>query len=314
MSPTPITLICSATLAIAASFAASETARIGGPGGNRTVTMDCGSSAFIVGATARGGKDMSFGWNVVRRLKFTCRALNGTSTTQTTEAIADKAATVDVSNGSGTCSADRVATSLEFKTGLVIDRFHTVKCHTVSFAQQYLDMNVGGEGGSRAFLSCPNGEALYKVEARVSDNIDNLKGWCRTFVSPSNLSVPNQIESSISPKPSIANPISVPVRSSRTFSFTVLDYQQLGARALIGVVGATDLLGGAALNLPDIKVELINPSGTVVSSRTINDVKAAVISGVTFTFNANGTWKLRVTNLKQDIGTFVITNVTAALP
>jgi hypothetical protein len=274
--------------------------------------MDCGSSSFIVGATAKGGRDVQVvGWNVLRRLKFTCRALNGTSTTQTTEAVADKPATYDASNGSGICGADRVAASLEFRTGLVIDRFHTIKCHTVTLGHQFIDINVGGDGGSRAFLECPNGEALYKVVARVSDNIDNLKGYCRSFVPVTNRKVSDQINESVTPKPSSANPVNVLVRSSRTFSFTVLDFQQAMPKVLVGVTGGTDLLGGAALNPPDYKVELLNPSGTVVGSKTFNDANTMTINGVTFTFNANGTWKLRVTNLKQDIGTLSITSFTA---
>src|SRR4051794_33429855 len=45
-----------------------ETRRVGGTGGRRTVTMDCGTSAFVVGITAKGGRDGPFGFNLLRRV------------------------------------------------------------------------------------------------------------------------------------------------------------------------------------------------------------------------------------------------------
>jgi hypothetical protein len=151
-------------------------------------------------------------------------------------------------------------------------------------------------------MECPVGEALYTVEARVGDAIDSLKGFCRTFGSLSTVSVPSQIAATVSPRPSPATPVAIPINSSKSFSFTVSNYQSATPSVLIGVTGETDLLGGALMNPPQFKVELINPSGSVVASKSFNN-PGQYICGVTFRINANGGWKLRVTNLKTTIGT-----------
>ena len=312
----PIPLLGSAAVLIAASMVASETPRIGGSGGRRTVTMDCGTNAYIVGATARGGKDGMIGFNLVRQIKFNCRTFSGitpgATTTQTIQASSDKAATVDVTNGSGSCSSSFVVDYLEFKTGIFIDRFSTIGCKSAAQDQSVVNMNTGGDGGSRAFLDCPSTEALYKVEARVGDAIDSVKGFCRAFGSVSNMSVVTQINATASPKASSASPVNVPVRSSRTFSFTVSDYTESYATLLVGVSAGTDLLGGATLNPPEFKLDLLNPAGSVVASKTFLKAPAGFVHGIQHTINANGVWRLRVTNLKRDIGTLSITSFSAS--
>src|SRR5690348_13716167 len=94
----------------------SETARIGGSGGNRTVSMDCGPAAFIVGVTATGGRDGALGFNLVRRLRFTCRTFTGTtpgSASQTTEAVSDKQATLNTSSGGASCPTGQAFGNVE---------------------------------------------------------------------------------------------------------------------------------------------------------------------------------------------------------
>jgi hypothetical protein len=71
----------------------SETARIGGSGGTRTVEMDCGANAYIVGITATGGRDNPFGFNLLRDVKFACRTFSGTTPTGSTFQTAEAAAT-----------------------------------------------------------------------------------------------------------------------------------------------------------------------------------------------------------------------------
>ena len=54
------------------------TERVGGPGGNRTVVMDCGSNSFIVGIKASGGKYRGIvDMNLVRKLQFRCKSFKG---------------------------------------------------------------------------------------------------------------------------------------------------------------------------------------------------------------------------------------------
>jgi hypothetical protein len=294
----------------------SETGRVGGSGGRRTVTMDCGSSAYIVGITATGGRDGAFGFNLLRRVKFTCRPFNGTTpgttTTQTTEAVADHSAAVNISNGSGNCPSTQVMGSVELYAGSFIDRLNTGRCKGAAQEQSSININAGGDGGSRGFLECPAAEALFKVEARVGDAIDSLKGFCRSFGTISALSIPTQIDATASPNPSSSNPLIIPVKSAKTIAFTISNFAAAFPTVLVGVTGETDLLGGGGANPPEFKVELINPSGAVVATKAFQNVPNGVVEGVTFTINANGTWKMRVTNLKQTLGTLNVTSFGAS--
>ena len=44
-------VLLASLVGLTGSFRMSETARVGGTGGRRTVTMDCGSGSYIVGGT-----------------------------------------------------------------------------------------------------------------------------------------------------------------------------------------------------------------------------------------------------------------------
>jgi hypothetical protein len=149
----------------------------------------------------------------------------------------------------------------------------------------------------------PAVQALYKVEAKLGDAIDSLKGFCRSFGTLSALSVPTQAENTASSKPSSSAPLVIPVKSDKTISFIISNFQASTVPVLVGVSPVTDLLGGGAANPPQFKVELINPSGAVVASKSFSNVTQPFICGVSYQINANGTWKLRVTNLKQTLGT-----------
>ena len=314
---TSLSILLAAALPLSAGAAApnSETAPVGGGGGNRTVSMDCGAGAFIVGVTAGGGRDGAFGFNLVRRIKFTCRAFNGGTpggTSQTIEAVADKQATMNQSTGGASCPVGEAIGNLELYAGSFIDRVNAANCiTTASNGMDWVNANIGGDGGSRQFLSCPFNEALYKVEARVGDAIDSVKGFCRTFATAVP-TVPEQVDATVSPKPSRSSPTVVAVGTSKTFSFTISAFNG-GYRTIdIGITGETDLLGGGGLNPPEFKVELLNPSGTVVASRSFSKQSNSTICGVTYAIDSNGVWKLRVTNLKKDIGSLTVTFVGAA--
>ena len=294
-------------IAVAAAFTATETPWVGSSAGRRTVAMDCGSGAYIVGVSASGGQDSPIGFDLVRRIRFKCRAFSGTTAgstiSYTTEAVGDKAIALSLSTGSGECASNEAMTGVTLYAGWYIDRLNSANCATsTSSGGTYLTFTVGGGGGTKAGFYCPPAQALYRVDARVGDQIDSMKGYCRSFGSITSVSLPQQISSSVSPKPSTSSPVAIPIQSSKTFSFNVANYTAANARVDIGISGETDLLGGAALNPPEFKLELINPAGTVVASKSVTKATVAIYS-VTYTINANGTWKLRVTNLKQQIGT-----------
>jgi hypothetical protein len=311
-----LSILLAAALTLPATHATrmSETARVGGSGGNRTVSMDCGSGAFIVGVTASGGRDGAFGFNLVRRIKFTCRAFDGTTpggTSQTTEAVADKQPGTNFSTGTAACPSASAIDDVELYAGSFIDRLNRVDCITTDvLGMNWVNANIGGDGGSREFLKCPFNEALYKVEARVGDAIDSLKGFCRAF-STATASVPEQMTSTVTPKPSRSNPTVIPVGSSKSFSFTISAFNSEYRTVDVGITGETDLLGFAGLNPPEFRLELLNPSGLVVASKTFSKVSDSVCT-LTYTINANGVWKLRVTNLKKDVGSLNVTFFGAA--
>lgn len=281
---------------------ASETQRVGGDGGNRTVTMDCGSGAFIVGIVAKGGKDIGIAPNIVRRLKFRCQTYNGSTfgsgTTLTTEAIADAQATSEVSGADQTCIAGHVISAVTLKAANYIDRITSADCITPTGGRAGISLNVGGFGGSPKDLICPAAEAMYKVEARVGSSIDSLIGYCRPFVAnPDPLA---QMNESRSPNPSHTAPVKILPRRSATFSFTVPP-GAINQRYLVGITAQTDFLGGASLNPPDYRMELVTPNGNVVATRNVT-TNSSAYETISREFSVSGGWKLRVINNKQDVG------------
>jgi hypothetical protein len=291
-------------LAIPTAAPAGTTAKVGGSGGTSTVTMDCGSSAFIVGLSASGGRDNPIAPNLVRKLRFTCRPFSGTtpggSTSPTAEAVAGIQGSLNPSQSSVLCPQDKVVAYLEVYAGIYIDRIANAGCKSPSSVQSTLGVNVGGEGGSRQHLECPQGEGLYKVEARVGSSIDSLKGTCLAFGAAAVQPLAVQISTSLSPKPNQSSPVKIVPGSSKDFSFKIAGSPN--ERIGIGIAGDTDLLGGGAANPPEFKLEVLTPSGSVAASRTVSKPRAGTVNGVNVTINAAGTWKLRVTNLKKDYG------------
>src|SRR4051812_33880731 len=64
-------LLLVATLAAGGPFV-GETGKVGGDGGSKLLSMDCGTGGFIVGVAASGGRDGQFGFNLVRKIRFIC--------------------------------------------------------------------------------------------------------------------------------------------------------------------------------------------------------------------------------------------------
>ncbi len=299
---------------LAAVAIAGETARVGGSGGTKTVRMDCGPGAFMVGVWAEGGRDNPIGFNLVRRLRFTCRAFSGTTpgntVTQTPEAAGTSRVTANVSRNQTSCASSMVLTSLDLYAGTYIDRLAAVDCRDGSGNTRFSSVNVGGEGGQRSNLQCPSGEGLYRVDARVGAAIDSLKGYCRPFVSLSSTTVVEQASASLSPKPTLRQPVKIMPGRNATFSFKISNAHG-GSPVEIGISARTDLLGFAGMNPPEFRLEVLNPSGRVVASDAFRNTREGVIESVRVTINATGTWKLRVTNLKRTTGALEVLSVRA---
>jgi hypothetical protein len=283
---------------------ASETARVGGDGGNRTVTMDCGSGAFIVGIHARGGKDFDFAPNIVRRIRFRCRTYDGTnfgsSATVTTEAIADAQPTSAFNGADVSCNVGFAISEIDLNAAMYIDRVTGATCISPTGGRSGITLNVGGDGGSRKGMNCPAGEAMYKVEARVGSSIDSLIGYCRSLVAVADVDPLAQMNESRSPKPSHTTPVKIMPLRSATFSFTV-PTGAVNQRYLVGITAQTDFLGGGGLNPPDYRMELVTPSGNVVATRNVT-TNSSAYETISREFSVSGGWKLRVINNKRDIG------------
>lgn len=286
--------------------------RVGGEGGTATVVMDCGPDAFMVGLSADGARDNPIAPNLVRKLRFSCRTFSGTvpgnSTSQTREAAAGVQGNLNPSHGSVQCPQGMVIHDLEINAGLYIDRIARVECRSPSSQQAWLNVNVGGEGGSRQFLQCASGEGLFRVEARIGSSIDSLKGNCRAFGEAAQQPLAVQISSTLRPRPTHAKPEKILPAKAAVFSFRIAG--SVNRNTSIGIFGETDLLGGAAANPPEFKLEVINPAGSVVATRTVRKPRAGTVQSVPVTINAAGSWKLRVTNLKKSYGALDVKSVS----
>ncbi len=181
--PVAVTLFV-AGMALAPAADAGETAKIGGSGGTTTVSMDCGSG-FIVGANADGNQDGPLGMTLVRKLSFKCRQFPGgegaSATTTTRVATASSSGIGQVSSNSQSCGNNSAIRSLDLNAEMFIDRLNFFTCLSRANVESARVMNVGGFGGTRRFMACPTGEALFKVVARTGGAIDSLKGYCRSF-------------------------------------------------------------------------------------------------------------------------------------
>jgi hypothetical protein len=299
-----------------ASVRAAETQRIGGDGGSRTVNMDCGAGSFIVGVVATGGKDFSLAPNIVRKLRFRCRTYDGTTfgttTTLTTEAVADAPAKVSISSNSVTCESGNAIFDIDLNAGTYIDRISSFTCVRPTSGSTNLNFNVGGDGGNRQVMHCPLAEALYKVEARVGSSIDSLKGYCRAFGPLEDADALTQMNATRTPKPTNTSPVKIMPRRAASFTFTVPP-SGVNQRFVPSITAQTDLLGGGSLNPPDYRMELLNPTGGVLATRNVSG-NSVFLEGIAYTFNAAGTWTLRVTNLKQDIGALDVIAFKIILP
>jgi hypothetical protein len=298
------------SLLCASAAFSGETDRVGGTGGERTVTADCGSTGFIVGLEATGGKNASLiGMNLVRTLRFTCRQFSGATgaatTTTTPEMRAGDSASELVSRSTVLCPTSMVISTIEARSAMFVDRLVNTNCRDNGTGLQVMPMNVGGDGGSRTFLSCPQGEGLYKVVARLSGAVDSLKGSCRSITGLASQPVSTQIQNTASPNPSPSTPMRIAAKSSASIRFTILE-TGVGQSINLGIFGETDLLGGGQLSPAEYKLEVLNPAGTVIASKIVKNPPLGIVQKVAVTFTSASTnWKFRITNLR-DFGTLEV--------
>ena len=178
-----VRMVCLCALILDAGAASgSETPRIGGPGGDRTVRMECGPGTYLTGFSARGGVYFPGDFNVLRRLRFSCRnfTVTGSLDGATPDGVEPRYGIGQETTASVRCPDGEALHKIVVYAGLYVDSIRFAYCSDDNRVFP-LEVRVGGSGGQQASLSCPSGERLYRVDARAGDAIDSLRGYCRRF-------------------------------------------------------------------------------------------------------------------------------------
>lgn len=178
--------VAAGALVCAGTSHASETQRIGGGGGDRTVRMDCGADAFIVSIWAWGGGYFPGDLSLVRALGFGCRGFGAIPTETETNSVAPRMPSSNGTTGTASCIEAAAMYAILLRAGSYIDAMLSAACRDARGRPvSGGTLNVGNAGTAGLIpmqaLECPAGEALYRVDARVGSAIDSLQGFCRPF-------------------------------------------------------------------------------------------------------------------------------------
>lgn len=86
---------------------------------------------------------------------------------------------------SGECRRnDEAVTSIIVRSGAFVDKIDYARCRDRDDGGWRPDkgtfsLKIGGSGGGECFVTCPFGEALYKVTVKSGGWIDSISGQCR---------------------------------------------------------------------------------------------------------------------------------------
>lgn len=289
MTAMALGIVCSA----APAARAGETERIGGPGGEKTVRMDCGANGFITGIYARSGRYIGYDAHLVRDLSVTCTPFDGSTVGASPPRVEAKYGHSQEMSKSVQCPKGVHAIHMiTVKAGLYIDRVKEASCRdttSMTGSTGPMPIEVGGNGGLFKFLACPSGQALYRLDARTGDAIDSLQGFCRRFPPPNPESVAQaaQITSSLAPKP----PFSLPASGAyRQLQFNVPSAMPWHHKVLFQVTASAT--GGMTPSIA-YRMEFVDPTGAITKSTTAS----SSVTGVSINFPKAGNWTLKLRNL-----------------
>lgn len=88
-------------------------------------------------------------------------------------------------NDSDTCDKPHAVGSIEFSSGIYVDRARGASCSSRSGtgwgdnAPSSASIDIGGIGGVKCIISCPTGEAMYQLTVKYGSWIDSISGNCR---------------------------------------------------------------------------------------------------------------------------------------
>lgn len=280
-------VMLSVCLLAALGARAGETERVGGPGGEQTVRMDCGSNGFITGLYARSGRRIGYDMTLVRDLAVICTSFGGSERSAYPASVrADYAHSQDAARTVQCPKGDYAIYGMSLRAGLYIDRLREAWCrHPTTFPPPPLSIEVGGTGGSREQLACPSRQALYRLDARVGEAIDSLKGYCRVFPppNPQSVALAAQINASLAPRPPMSLPSS---GTSKVLQFHVPD-SSLYRSVLFQLIAS-----GTGGMTPSVtyRIDFVDPTGAIMKSSTVSNP----VAGVSIHFAKAGTWTLKM--------------------
>jgi hypothetical protein len=169
-----VTLLGMADLANAGSAG-----RCGGTGGEHTKTLTCPNGQYIAGMAARGGL-------FVDEFSIACRKLPVDGSVGSLGNYISAGPGGGTKSASGECNRKHAVRRLLIKSGAFVDKIEFGKCGAREGDDEAwfgdrssFELNIGGGGGGRCVVQCPNGEALYKVTVKYGGWIDSIRGECR---------------------------------------------------------------------------------------------------------------------------------------
>lgn len=168
-----------AVLAPVTSAIAGSAGRCGGTGGNHTKTLTCPSGQYVAGVSARGGL-------FVDEFSIACRKIPANGSVGDLGSYMSAGPGGGTETASGNCSRKHAVTRLTVVSGAVIDSVFFAKCSTRNDEGGWnadsasgVTLEIGGPGGGRCRVECPQNEALYKVTVKYGGVIDSIRGECR---------------------------------------------------------------------------------------------------------------------------------------
>lgn len=150
----------------------------GGTGGDRTRTLQCGPGEHVVGVSVREGLFTNLVGIACAKVPNRARPA-----VLSNHSGFKSAGTGDGErNFSSVCRSGSAVTGLDFKSGFYVDRIIRGSCERKGlsgFVADAQNLKLGSSIRSNCDLTCPPGEAIYKLDVRYGLWIDRIRVHCR---------------------------------------------------------------------------------------------------------------------------------------
>lgn len=166
-------------LAVSGAAHAGSAGKCGGSGGDKTSTLTCPSGQYVAGISARAGAFLDEYGIACRKILVSGAA----------GALGDDKRGGPGGSGlraEGKCAKGHAVNELWFRSGAVVDGAGRGFCveragdgWNSGDRDSTIDIREGGPGGLACSISCPAGEAIYKITIRYGGVIDSVRGECR---------------------------------------------------------------------------------------------------------------------------------------